>query len=98
MQPKSTQGYWLMALATAFLGGAALAPVAQAQNPTPFINQISPVADQVGGSSFTLTVSGAGFASSAVVNWRVGATTLGLGKDGRETHVSLETPLGKEKS
>jgi hypothetical protein len=51
---------------------------AWAQNPTPFINEISPVAAVPGASAFTLTVDGTGFASGAVVNWTVGTTTTPL--------------------
>jgi hypothetical protein len=45
--------------------------VALAQtNPVPLINQpLAPMTAAPGGSSFTLTVNGAGFVSGSAVNW-----------------------------
>jgi hypothetical protein len=55
----------------AFLILISLSAITTAQsNPVPFLNQaLSPVSTQPGSPEFTLTVSGTGFASSAVVNW-----------------------------
>ena len=49
-----------------------------AQNPTPFINEILPVAALPGGSGFTLTVNGTGYVSGSVVSWHVGTSTASL--------------------
>jgi hypothetical protein len=42
---------------------------AQANNPVPQINSLSPTAAAPGGAAFTLTVLGANFVSGSVVNW-----------------------------
>jgi FG-GAP-like repeat/Abnormal spindle-like microcephaly-assoc'd, ASPM-SPD-2-Hydin/FG-GAP repeat len=65
-------------LATLFLALGIMASNVWGQNPTPFINEISPVAALPGASAFTLTVDGTGFVSGAVVNWKVGTTTTAL--------------------
>jgi FG-GAP-like repeat/Abnormal spindle-like microcephaly-assoc'd, ASPM-SPD-2-Hydin len=56
---------------TSFLILISLSAITAAQsNPVPFLNQaLSPVSSKPGSAAFTLTVSGTGFASSAVVNW-----------------------------
>ena len=57
-------------LALLFVLVALAAQPALAQNPVPFVNQpLSPDAVAPGGTGFTLTVTGTGFASGAVVNW-----------------------------
>ena len=38
-------------------------------NPVPVISQLSPLAQPPGGSAFTLTVTGSGFATASVVRW-----------------------------
>ena len=56
-----------------FLGAALLSflsALSYAQAPVPFVNQqLVPDATAPGGAEFTLTVNGAGFVSSSVVNW-----------------------------
>ncbi|KKP43137.1 MAG: Cell surface receptor IPT/TIG domain protein [Parcubacteria group bacterium GW2011_GWA2_33_14] len=47
----------------------------KADNPIPVINSISPSAKTAGGLSFTLTVNGAGFISSSVVNFNASPRT-----------------------
>jgi hypothetical protein len=49
-----------------------------AQNPTPFINEILPVAALPGGSGFTLTVNGTGYVSGSVVSWQLGTSSASL--------------------
>ena len=46
-----------------------LALPASAANSVPFLNSLVPSATAPGGPAFTLTVTGAGFVSGAVVNW-----------------------------
>jgi hypothetical protein len=56
---------------TAFIWAILASATALAQsNPVPFIDQpLVPMSLAPGGSGFTLTVNGAGFTSSSVVNW-----------------------------
>jgi hypothetical protein len=65
---------------------AVLAPLALANNPTPFIDSTAPVAAQPGGAAFTLTVYGAGFRVGSVVNWQAGTVKTPLST----TYVSPE--------
>src|SRR5947209_5013661 len=69
-----------IAFAKASLFCALLASSARvlAQNPVPFINNLSPVAAAPGGANFTLTVNGAGFVPGALVNWTKGASQTPL--------------------
>jgi len=57
-------------VATVFLALGAVSLNAQAQNPTPFIDSLSPVATAPGtGQGLQLTILGTGFASNATVNF-----------------------------
>ncbi len=79
--------------ATLFLALGMMASIARAQNPTPFINEILPVAALPGAAAFTLTVNGTGFVSGAVVNWKVGTTTTPLATTlVSATQVTAEVP------
>jgi FG-GAP-like repeat len=51
---------------------------AWAQDPTPFINELSPVSAHLDGPTFALTVRGTGFTSRATVDWKVGANATAL--------------------
>jgi FG-GAP-like repeat/IPT/TIG domain/FG-GAP repeat len=55
-----------------------IAPYAWAQNPTPYINELSPVSAHLDGPTFALTLRGAGFTSSTAVDWKVGTTATAL--------------------
>jgi hypothetical protein len=56
-----------------------MAANAWAQNPTPYINKISPPVAVPGFRGLvTLTVNGTGYVPGAVVNWKVGTTTNAL--------------------
>jgi FG-GAP-like repeat/Abnormal spindle-like microcephaly-assoc'd, ASPM-SPD-2-Hydin/FG-GAP repeat len=60
----------LVIIATVFLALGVASLNAQAQNPTPFIDSLSPVATAPGtGQDLQLTILGSGFASGATVNF-----------------------------
>jgi len=70
----SFTGFLLLSLSLATLaacgGGGGAPPPPQPTNPVPNITSLSPSSATAGGASFTLTVNGANFVSSSVVQWK----------------------------
>jgi hypothetical protein len=72
-----------------------LSALSSAQAPVPFISQpLLPDATAPGGPSFTLTVSGTGFASNSVVQWNGSARTTHFVSDSQLTATIPATDIG----